>query len=223
MKDGRIGPGPNWNDSPEFSRERQRSRLFFNVVSPAFIFIDRNLGPAYREALEKIGLPREWSVLDLGTGTGTLASVFAERGHQVTGLDFATRLLKKARKRVRGAELREMDLVNLPKIPDNSSDLVSMAYLLHGIPEDFRQFVLYEAVRIARHQVLVFDYPQPGPWYVRLIEKIEGGHYSEFVSQDFRSWVRALGLSMLRRGVASNHGGWWLIEAEGTDPQDSNA
>lgn len=211
---------PGWYDSPEFLKERQRSRLFFNLVSPAFLFIDWKLRPTYREALEKLDFPRDWSVLDLGTGTGTLALALSERGHQVTGIDFAERLLKKARKRLPDADLRQMDLADLGSIEENSVDLVSMAYLLHGIPEDFRRFLLLQAVRIARNRVLVFDYPGPGPWYVRLIERIEGSHYPDFVSRDFRVWGRTIGLNMLRRGAASNHGGWWLIDAEREELQE---
>lgn len=204
---------PSWTDSPNFARERRRSRLFFNLVAPAFALIDRNLQPAYRESLEKLALPNEWSVLDLATGTGSLAMILADRGHRITGIDFAPKLLRKARKRLPNSQLREMDLVNLPDISDESFDLVTMAYLLHGVPEDFRRFLLDEARRIARHRVLVFDYPGPGPWHVRLIEKIEGPHYREFVSRDFRNWARGVGFHLLRRGVAGKHGAWWLIEA----------
>ena len=203
----------DWSDSPEFSRERKRSRIFFNLVSPAFAFIDRSLQPAYRESLEKLELPPKWSVLDLATGTGTLAQALAERGHQITGIDFAGRLLRKARKRLPGVNLREMDLVDLPAFPDDSFDIVSMAYLLHGIPENFRVFILRQALRIARRRILVFDYPGPGPWHVRLIEKIEGPHYPDFVSRDFRAWAARVGLEVLRRGAASDHGSWWLIDA----------
>ena len=204
---------PSWRDSPEFQRERRRSKFFFNLVSPAFAVIDRNLLPAYRESLEKIDLPPEWSVLDLATGTGSLALALSERGHRLTGIDFAGRLLRKAGKRLPEADLREMDLVDLPEIEDGSFDIVTMAYLLHGIPEDFRLFILKQAVRIAGKRVLIFDYPGPGPWYVRLIEAVEGPHYRGFVSRDLRSWLRSNGLEVLRRGVASGHGGWWLLAA----------
>ena len=188
---------------------------FFNLVSPAFAFIDRNLLPAYRESLMKLDLPSEWSVLDLATGTGSLALALAERGHHITGIDFAGRLLSKARKRLPAADLREMDLVNLPEIPANSFDLVTMAYLLHGIPEEFRIFILRQAIRIAAQRVLIFDYPGPGPWYIRLIEAVEGPYYRSFVNRDTRAWLREKGFELLKRGTASGHGGWWLLSPAG--------
>ncbi len=191
--------------------ERRRTRRFFNLVAPAFHVIDRNLLPAYREVLEQLELPPGDTVLDLATGTGTLALAFAERGHSVTGIDFAERLLKKARRRLPGADLRSMDLAGLPSLPDGSWDGTAMAYLLHGLSPAFRRFVLCEAARLARRWVLVFDYPAPGPLLVRIIEWIEGPHYPGFVARPFEEHAAEAGLEVVRHGVTSRHGGWWLL------------
>jgi len=209
-------------ETPEEIRERRRTRRFFNFVAPAFMIIDRNLLPAYRECLEKLDFPGQWSVLDLATGTGTLARAFGERGHAVCGIDFAERLLKKARKRLPGGDFRRMDLARLNKFSDRSFDIVSMGYLLHGISPAFRRFIIREASRIAAHRILIFDYPLPGPWYVRLIEAIEGPHYRSFVSTPFRSWAREMGLNIIRRGVVDRHGGWWLAEIPGVGAPPSS-
>lgn len=55
-------------------------------------------------------MPTAYSVLDLATGTGLLTGTFAECRHFVTGLDFADRLLKRARKRFPGIDFRAYDL-----------------------------------------------------------------------------------------------------------------
>jgi hypothetical protein len=60
--------------------ERHRTRLFFNLVAPAFHVIDRRLLPEYRQALETLNLDPGLSILDLATGTGTLADLAAEAG-----------------------------------------------------------------------------------------------------------------------------------------------
>lgn len=210
-----AGRGFGLNDSPELTRERLRSRRFFNLVAPAFAVIDRHLLPAYRDLLKELELPPEWSVLDLASGTGTLAQAFSERGHSLSGIDFAVRLLRKAEKRVPEAHFRLMDLANLGRFADSSFDLVSMAYLLHGVPVEFRNFILSEARRIAIHQILIFDYPAPGPWYVRLIERIEGPHYPDFVSRPFPEQAAEAGLKILSQGLSSGNGGWWLACAKG--------
>ena len=82
-----------------FLEERKRTQRFFNLVSPVYPLVERHLVPAYRRALDQLELPPALRVLDLATGTGLLAGVFADRGHTVTGLDFADRLLQRARRR----------------------------------------------------------------------------------------------------------------------------
>ena len=198
-------------------RERRRTRRFFNLVAPAFAVIDRRLLPEYRAALERLALDPTLDVLDLATGTGTLALAFAERGHRVTGIDFAERLLRTARRRLGEGAVRRMDLADLPSIPDAGHGIVAMGYLLHGLDPAMRRFVLCEAARIAARWVVVFDYARPGPWIVRLVEWIEGPHYPSFVRTPFETLAAEAGLRVRDRGEVSDVGGWWLLEREGGD------
>ncbi len=194
--------------------ERRRTRRFFNLAAPAFHVIDRRLLPEYRSALDLLGLPADMDVLDLATGTGTLATAFSERGHRVTGIDFAERLLRRARRRLPSAEMVCMDLADLPQIESGSYAVVTMGYLLHGLNPRMRRFVLCEAVRIAESAVLVFDYACRGPWIVRLVEWIEGPHYRSFTARPFPEQAEEAGCVVLRSGVVSDVGGWWLLETE---------
>ncbi len=191
--------------------ERHRTRQFFNLVAPAFHVIDRRLLPEYRRALEKLKLEPELSVLDLATGTGTLAAAFAERGHTVTGIDFAARLLRRARRRLPQADLRLMDLADLPQLPDDAYDVVALAYVLHGMPPQMRRFALCQARRLARRHVLVFDYSGPGRWYVRLIEWIEGPHYPSFIDRPLAEIAAGAGLIVEREEHTSSMGTCWLL------------
>ncbi len=200
--------------------ERQRTRRFFNRVAPAFHVIDRRLRPEYRKALEQLNLPSEWTVLDVGTGTGTLATVFSERGHPVTGIDTAERLLKKARKRVPGGEFRLLDLIDLKNLEANSFDIVALAYVLHGLSPELRTTALGEAARLGRQGVFVIDYSARGSWIVRLIEWIEGPHYPSFVSAPVASLLLRNGLRVVSEGMTSSYGGWWLAKTQNeTDEQ----
>lgn len=47
----------------------------------------------------------EGRVLDAGCGTGTEALYFAERGHDVTGVDFSSRAIERARAKARARDL----------------------------------------------------------------------------------------------------------------------
>ncbi|MEN8163907.1 MAG: class I SAM-dependent methyltransferase [Acidobacteriota bacterium] len=196
--------------------ERRRAKRFFHRVALAFHVIDRRLGPEYRTALECLSLPAEGTVLDIGTGTGTLAAAFAERGHRVTGIDFVDRLLEKARRRVPSGDFRSMDLVELEKMPSGSFDIVCLAYVLHGLSPELRGATLHHAARLARNGVLLFDYSCLGPWHVRLIEWIEGPHYPGFVARTVDEHVAAHRLVVAKRGETSSVGGWWwCVEDDG--------
>lgn len=189
--------------------ERHRAKRFFNRIAPAFHVIDRRLGPQYRRALGELSLPSGRSVLDIGTGTGTLAKAFADRGHHVTGVDFADRLLDKARRRVPSGDFRSMDLVGLQSMPSDLFDVVCLGYVLHGLSPELRKATFHIAARLARVGVLVFDYSRRGPWYVRLIEWIEGPNYGSFFDESLDQNIGPCGLVVWRRGATSSYGGWW--------------
>jgi hypothetical protein len=95
-------------------------------------------------------------------------------------------------------------------VRDYSFDLVSLAFVLHGLPEALRRSVLGHAARIARQAVLVLDYTGHGPWYIRLIEFFEGPHYPSFAARPATELLAAAGLAVDAHGVTSPTGGYWL-------------
>ena len=72
--------------------------------------------------------------VDLGTGTGSLARLFAAHGCVVTGVDIAAPLIEQARRLDREAGL-EIDYVEAPAettgLPDNAFDVVSAGQCWH--------------------------------------------------------------------------------------------
>lgn len=195
--------------------ERRKVRRFFNRTALAFHLIDRRLGPEYRKVLEMLALSASLTVLDIGTGTGSLAGAFADRGHRVTGIDFADRLIARARRRVPSGEFRSMDLVELEQMPSGSFDIVCLAYVLHGLSPELKDTTLHHAARLARDGVLVFDYSCLGPWHVRLIEWIEGPHYPGFVARTIDEHVSTHRLVVENSGETSSVGGWWWCVDKG--------
>lgn len=195
-------------------REMERTRRLFNRAAPLFLLIERWLEPQYRTALAALELPPELSALDLGTGTGSLAKILAERGHTVTGIDVAERLLRRAARRVPAARFRRMDLADLAGVPDGAFDLVSVGYVLHGLSRELRRLTLEHAARIAAHALLIFDYAAPGPWYVRLVEHFEGPHYPGFVRAPIEDALVGLGLTLARTVPISPASACWLFARE---------
>jgi SAM-dependent methyltransferase len=203
-----------------FHAEGRHAQRFFNRIAPLYPIVERHLLPEYRTALDRIDLSAQLSVLDLATGTGLLAGTFSERGHAVTGFDFADRLLQRARRRFPRVEFRHFDLLHLDRIDAGAFDLVSMGYVLHGLSPGLRQFVLRESARIARRHVLIFDYGHDGGWLVRFIEWIEGPNYPTFLAEDHGQALHQAALRLDRKERVSDFGSYWLCTPAGAHAVD---
>ena len=181
----------------------------------AFPIIERTLLPDYRAALERIPLQPRSRVLDIGTGTGALASALVERGHTVHGIDASPRLLARARARVARASFEQVGITELHRFESGSFDLVSIGFVLHGLSAGLRRFTLEQAGRISAGRVLVFDYGRKRSWFVDLIEWFEGPHYFEFVRTPFDQMLQEAGLRCELAGKAGVTGARWWLSSSG--------
>ncbi len=86
----------------------------------------------------EIRTDRNLNILDVGTGTGFLALLFAELGHKVTGIDISKCMLEKSRYNAERLRLpvnfMHGDAENLP-FDDGSFDIVMNRYLLWTLPD----------------------------------------------------------------------------------------
>lgn len=96
-------------------------------------------GPTFHlEALLHL-LPEEWTVADLGTGTGYLLPVLGRHFARTIGIDLNRQMLELARRRVneagaRGVDLREGRLEDLP-LADGEVDLAICMVMLHHLED----------------------------------------------------------------------------------------
>ncbi|MBV1690205.1 metalloregulator ArsR/SmtB family transcription factor [Novosphingobium sp. G106] len=102
------------------------------------------------------------SLLDIGTGTGRMAELFAPRSAHVTGLDKSPEMLRIARARLQKFPAEQISLVQgeftaLP-FADTSFDTVLFHQVLHYALEP--ETVLAEAARVARpgSRIAVVDF-----------------------------------------------------------------
>ena len=85
-------------------------------------------------------LPHDWTVGDLGCGTGQVAAALAPFVKQVIAVDSSAPMLHAARKRLQGIEhvdLRRGELEALP-IDDEQLDAATLMVVLHHVPEPRR-------------------------------------------------------------------------------------
>ncbi len=80
-------------------------------------------------------------ILDVGTGTGTLALVLAAMGHRVTGVDFSEAMLNHARDKAQRAKLSiDFVLANAARLPleDNAVDVIFSRHVFWTLPQPIR-------------------------------------------------------------------------------------
>ncbi|MBE2268755.1 MAG: class I SAM-dependent methyltransferase, partial [Anaerolinea sp.] len=90
-------------------------------------------------ALLKSHLPSAPSrILDIGCGTGSLSIVFAELGHQVTGIDLSPAMIDRARQKAtsRGfaIQFQVMDAA-FPKFDSQQFEVIVCRHLLWALPD----------------------------------------------------------------------------------------
>jgi SAM-dependent methyltransferase len=128
---------------------REDARRFFAGAAGEW---DRVRTEAYGKDFEFAVLralpPRDWTIADLGCGTGALTLELARSGARVVGVDGSAAMLRVARRVTRdleNVELHEASLEALP-IADGTCDVALLVLVLSYVPEI--EPVLREARRI---------------------------------------------------------------------------
>jgi len=143
------------------------------------------------------------SVLDLCTGTGTLARVFASHGANVIGVDIARGMLKLASSKANGMNpsWTEMDATRLA-FPDNTFDVSVVSLALHHMPVAEQLCVLDELRRVTSRCVVIIEPDIPVkpfwiPLWVFIANVIDESEYMhEWVHQDFPATCFEAGLKV---------------------------
>lgn len=117
-------------------------------------------------------------VLDIGCGTGAFAYSLQKHGYHVTGIDAAPTMVKYGREN--DVSCIEGDVIEGLSFADNAFDLVTAAYVAHGLDNRERIKLFEEAKRLSRDQVLFHDYNQNDYFLIDIIEYLEGGNYFSF-------------------------------------------
>ena len=109
------------------------------------------LHPGRLQAIERMDIQPGERVLEVGVGTGINLSLYPA-DCQVTGIDFSSSMLEKARERVARKDIRRVRLLQMDaadlKFADDSFDIVYAPYLISVVPDPVQ--VAQEMRRVCR-------------------------------------------------------------------------
>lgn len=135
------------------AERRTKSQEFFSSSAGQW---DRVRDDLFGERFHLAALPAfadsEWTVGDLGCGTGQMTAALAPFVRHVIAVDASAAMLQAAKKRLQdfeNVELRRGDLESLP-IDDARLDAATLALVLHHLPEPGR--ALTEVGRVLKPQ-----------------------------------------------------------------------
>jgi ubiquinone/menaquinone biosynthesis C-methylase UbiE len=168
----------------------------------------RIMGQMEADILDAAGLAPGMRVVDLGCGSGRLASVLHERGKvSYVGIDIIQALLDYAKTRAPGYEFLRHRELGIPQ-QDSSAQMVSAFSLFTHLLQAETFIYLQEAVRIlAPGGKIVFsflEFSEPRHWTifehtVAATRGARGDHLNMFLERSaIELWAAKLGLSVER-------------------------
>ncbi|MAG91292.1 SAM-dependent methyltransferase [Candidatus Woesearchaeota archaeon] len=97
----------------------------------------RTLSPSKESKIFLSLIGRNSSILDLGCGPGRDSKIFADKGYKVVGIDLSRRMIKSAKKFVKNADFKVIDMMNLNLKTNSFDGIWANAALLHLRKRDF--------------------------------------------------------------------------------------
>jgi ArsR family transcriptional regulator len=139
------------------------------------------------------------NLLDLGTGTGRILQVFAERVERGIGIDTSREMLSVARANLakgslRHCQVRHGDIYNLP-VPAGSMDVVTIHHVLHFLDDPATAIAeAAEALR-PRGTLLIVDF---APHSLEVLRTDYAHRRLGFDDAEVTAWCLAAGLEKVR-------------------------
>jgi len=122
------------------SKEKELIKKGYDIIASRYI-LDRNKfkNDKYLEKLDNLLKPAS-TILDLGCGVGKPVDKFlVDRGHQVTGIDFSSKMIELARGHVPEAKYLVRDISELKREEYRVDAVVSFYAIIHIPKENHRE------------------------------------------------------------------------------------
>lgn len=162
------------------------SRLF-DLIAPiygrTFRHQHKNYLEIYQRQPVKEILAGCQSILDIGCGTGSMASALRDSGYQITGVDASLGMLRQA-KNLLNSETTSCIFSDVSSgLPffAKGFDVCLASYVAHGLKAPQRLALYAEMRRLAVNIVIIHDYTNKRSLITDIVEWAEGGDYFNFI------------------------------------------
>lgn len=147
------------------------------------------------------------SVLDVATGTGSLAIELSNSAAKVVGIDLSSKMLEVAEKKRKNNNLTFL-LMDASKtnFDDEEFDVVTISLGLHDMPPEVRTLVLKEIKRVLKKEgklyILEHDLPKNklvGLISAHVLNILESKYFLDFVQSDFENYLYKHGFKIEKK------------------------
>jgi len=151
--------------------------------------------------------PTGKSVLDVATGTGSLAIELGKKAYEVVGIDLSDKMLAVAKKKSKADNItfQHMDASKMD-FPDGTFDIVTISLGLHDMPLEIRDAVLKESKRVLKSdgKLFILEHTLPrnkvfASISAALIDTFESRYFLPFVKSDFQAYLQSFGFKIKKR------------------------
>ena len=97
---------------------------------------------------------KESKLLDIGVGTGNLASKFLRKGYDITGVDQSRAMLEVAKSKQPSLKVRLGEFMKLP-FESHSMDAIVSSYAFHHLKENEKKLALEEMQRVLKEDGII--------------------------------------------------------------------
>ena len=163
----------------------------------------------YKRVIEAMALKPHSKILDLGAGTGAMASLLSV-DHDILAVDGSKAMVNVIRRLNPNMKVEQLDITQTLPYANKQFDVALMSFVLHGLKAKDRLHVLSEMKRVA-DVVIVYDYYGKRHFFTDIVEFIEQGDYFNFMKQfkgEFRSFFPEHAIFPINSGSALYIGGF---------------
>lgn len=163
----------------------------------------------YKPVIKAMALKTHSKILDLGAGTGAMASLLND-DHDVLAVDGSKAMVRVMKRMNPNMKVDILDFTQTLPYASKQFDVVLTSFVLHGLKAKDRLHVLSEMKRVA-DLVIVYDYYGNRHLFTDIVEFVEQGDYFNFMKQfngEFRSFFPEYAIFPINSGSALYIGGF---------------